>query len=492
MTDCRPICPIPDGGDCPRHGVRKSRRLAELCRTNERYWQAWEEGRGPKQNAGDSPSFPRRILTWAQAIVRWQAAGRPRRSDAEVESLLAICLPCERYRDGVCAKCGCGVSRSKTAIVNKLRMTTEVCPLGKWGGMALDFEPAEPGPAAPLTIVVTSFHRPDLLRRCLASVAAVPVPIVVSVAEARPDVLDVIREARLTRPDIIVTAQTVDCGCNELWLRGLYAARTPYVQILHDDDMLSPEYPAAYREHIAPALGRVHWIIWSGMTHSHGQPVKHHRLYRGQGGTGVYPSETASQATETDGYARSPVVQVFRRDLAIRTLKEAGERFGPEFYTRPGMMVGNDMLLGLRHAAEFPEVLFIDQALSYFGCWSGSETFQHRGRGSNRLAEIYNATRAYFAAHPRQDVFPDPKIIHVVNLWPATGDTRRRMTDAQQSWQRLYDSGAWVPCHVAMADLLVMGHIRPVAVLLYVKALGDKFLILEKVGVHHRRRTGAP
>ena len=45
MTGCE--CPEP--GWCPRHGVEKSPHLHHLCQHSEKYWRAWEAGRGPRQ-----------------------------------------------------------------------------------------------------------------------------------------------------------------------------------------------------------------------------------------------------------------------------------------------------------------------------------------------------------------------------------------------------------------------------------------------------------
>lgn len=51
----------------------------------------------------------------------------------EVERILAECCePCEQYRDGRCAKCGCRISASSMALINKIKMASEQCPLGKW------------------------------------------------------------------------------------------------------------------------------------------------------------------------------------------------------------------------------------------------------------------------------------------------------------------------------------------------------------------------
>lgn len=80
-------------------------------------------------------------ITWddakryAAALRRWQKAGRPRRSDEEVERILAICQSneCGKYdaKSSRCASCRCRVN-SGPAITNKIRMATEDCPKSKW------------------------------------------------------------------------------------------------------------------------------------------------------------------------------------------------------------------------------------------------------------------------------------------------------------------------------------------------------------------------
>ncbi len=68
-----------------------------------------------------------------QALARWTAAGFPVREQAEVERIeREICRPCEEYRDGRCAKCSCQVNSTSWALATKLKMKTEVCPLGYW------------------------------------------------------------------------------------------------------------------------------------------------------------------------------------------------------------------------------------------------------------------------------------------------------------------------------------------------------------------------
>ena len=43
------MCDCPLAGWCERHQVNKSKVWHRLCQTDERYRQAWDEGRGPGQ-----------------------------------------------------------------------------------------------------------------------------------------------------------------------------------------------------------------------------------------------------------------------------------------------------------------------------------------------------------------------------------------------------------------------------------------------------------
>jgi hypothetical protein len=92
----------------------------------------------PHRNCpGPSPSggVLARGIRYARALATWTAAGMPTRSDAEVAAIFAThCHPCERYDPAgqTCAVCGCHVRQGGAALLNKIKMSTEVCPKGKW------------------------------------------------------------------------------------------------------------------------------------------------------------------------------------------------------------------------------------------------------------------------------------------------------------------------------------------------------------------------
>lgn len=93
-----------------------------------------------------NPSIPpiaTRAANYARAVSRWQAAGRPERTDAEVDAIFRdFCSTCSLLVDGKCSACGCpvkpskddgtGMGRMSKALANKIRMGTERCPVGKW------------------------------------------------------------------------------------------------------------------------------------------------------------------------------------------------------------------------------------------------------------------------------------------------------------------------------------------------------------------------
>jgi hypothetical protein len=84
-----------------------------------------------------------RVFNYANALVNWERSGRPTRSDEEVERIIReCCKPCSFFRpvsgkddgEGICGHrlCGCRINHSQHAVINKVRMASESCPIGKW------------------------------------------------------------------------------------------------------------------------------------------------------------------------------------------------------------------------------------------------------------------------------------------------------------------------------------------------------------------------
>ncbi|MBS0205011.1 MAG: hypothetical protein JSS49_19055 [Planctomycetes bacterium] len=79
----------------------------------------------------EPPSLLIRGWNFATAMARWTLAGLPRRTQAEIDTRLAICQSCEFLRHDHCTQCGCACVE-QNRLINKLALATETCPLGKW------------------------------------------------------------------------------------------------------------------------------------------------------------------------------------------------------------------------------------------------------------------------------------------------------------------------------------------------------------------------
>lgn len=81
------------------------------------------------------PPMSLQVWLYKEALLKWNRAGRPVRSAEEVESILTNhCSQCDWYDAEAkrCKGCGCKVTTSSVAILNKLKMKTEECPKGLW------------------------------------------------------------------------------------------------------------------------------------------------------------------------------------------------------------------------------------------------------------------------------------------------------------------------------------------------------------------------
>ena len=84
---------------------------------------------------GEKQSIFNLAYRYTRALSRWIKAGRPVRSEEEIEWIFeAHCKPCEAFDEesSSCLHCGCRVNLAKSAPLNKIAMATEECPLGKW------------------------------------------------------------------------------------------------------------------------------------------------------------------------------------------------------------------------------------------------------------------------------------------------------------------------------------------------------------------------
>jgi hypothetical protein len=94
-----------------------ARRYAELA--------ALSEGAPALDKPPELPSLGKQILNAGAALARHVAGGLRQASPEEQSRRLELCLACDQYVGGRCAKCGC-FTKTKAA------WAEQTCPLGKW------------------------------------------------------------------------------------------------------------------------------------------------------------------------------------------------------------------------------------------------------------------------------------------------------------------------------------------------------------------------
>ncbi len=79
------------------------------------------------------PKLTTRIHSYVTALKEWREAGKPIRSDEEVERIFEFfCSKCKSHKKNRCLFCGCRIAINGHPITNKIKMATEHCPKELW------------------------------------------------------------------------------------------------------------------------------------------------------------------------------------------------------------------------------------------------------------------------------------------------------------------------------------------------------------------------
>lgn len=251
------------------------------------------------------------------------------------------------------------------------------------------------------TVCVTSFGRKDHLPGCLASLQDFP-NVAVACYGADQDHERIVHSLL---PEATVMWRPDDAGANKLWLDAVRLARSDWVVLLHDDDALSDDFLSALEPVRLPS--NCAFVAWRGDVYRKTDGTWRENLVTihpfGVHPAGVLSTETYISGCTTQGrdLAISPVNMLLRRDVAIAAL-EWCEIHLKDCYTRPTMLIGNDIALLLAHLYLESSFLYLDRSLVKFGTWSGSETAAYMAGKNPGLLPQYNAAREKLAQMPKR------------------------------------------------------------------------------------------
>lgn len=300
-----------------------------------------------------------------------------------------------------------------------------------------------------LTVCVTSFRRARYLERALRSLRAAGIRrVTVAAVSFDPDTRKVIYDEDHDWLSFDVACLRDDIGCNATWILAAYLARTDRIIVLHDDDVLLPAFGAHYVGLLAPMLdaGVAGFVTWEACHYRDDGTTTPCRFF-GDRSSGPRPSTDLLEIVGRFGrLSLSPVVSVLDRDTTIAACKEAEQTLtGNECLHRPGMLLGTEVLVYLRHIGRFPGWFYDREILSGYGYHAGSGTVQAQAEkdGEARLALGYDAARRQ-AGNP-----PPPLVPRILLVWshmmPKDWEEEDRFEAAMMSWLHLFGTGLFIP-----------------------------------------------
>lgn len=141
-------CECPLAGYCNRHKIEKSPHMHKLCQNHPKYFQMWEECRGPGQQnvtckeevvvppvvreeqdqpQKKMPNLFQQAKNFAAASVEHVANGMKNAEKTVQETRMEICQGCEfmDVKSQRCTACGC-------FLPTKTKWASSSCPKGKW------------------------------------------------------------------------------------------------------------------------------------------------------------------------------------------------------------------------------------------------------------------------------------------------------------------------------------------------------------------------
>lgn len=265
-----------------------------------------------------------------------------------------------------------------------------------------------------ITVVITTHARLDKLERCLRSCYDAGVQDENIVVSATGYVGRAVQKLKGLCAGVPLV-NNKNAPSNDAWIAGVRAAKTKWVQILHDDDGLLKNY----------LLGMCNakdssFVLFSSRFFYEGDAAPSNNLCGGPAVVdGWRDSSEVSSFVNTEGnLAISPVRGLFQREDLIQWLEEAGSRLPEACMWRPGFLVGNDLWIYLSASKKYSNYTSISAPLTFLGHHKESTTVDAMSSkdGAARLVSIYDLTRKEFNRQPMAEVKASTTHLNILTI----------------------------------------------------------------------------
>ena len=249
------------------------------------------------------------------------------------------------------------------------------------------------------TIVITNFKRLKYLRKNVDQLLKNGFyNFIISCYSPSNEHFDFFKDIQEISPLIRINVCENDYGVNKLWINGVQMVKTKYVLILHDDDYLNDNFFKNFID-INEKLKEFNYILWNGRAcNDNNEEVWRGNVLKLYGypdknfGTGIKNSQILlNNYMNGEGFVISPVIQIFETKKSLHILQwcELNYKY-PENFSRPTMMLGNEIALTYYNLKYSDKFYFYDE---YYTTYIQSETSETFLNGT-KLLKGYNNARA--------------------------------------------------------------------------------------------------
>jgi glycosyltransferase involved in cell wall biosynthesis len=239
-----------------------------------------------------------------------------------------------------------------------------------------------------VSIVIPTFNRSGMLRRCIDSALAQTFPCEVVVCD-HGSIDDTPAVARSYGDRIRYVRREQDSGVHFAWLDGVVSARGEFVHINYDDDLIAPTFIEKCMALMGPDVA---FCLSSAEVRDDAtqQPLSY--LFTGLGPTGVYPVRRF-MSYQIKGLVSPGATLIRRKDILNHLL--VGRVPFTSFEYRG---VGPDWLMTAMTTLDYPKFGYVDEPLAVFSAHEGSITIDAHKDATRKKAlyRAYQEARLYY------------------------------------------------------------------------------------------------
>jgi len=250
-----------------------------------------------------------------------------------------------------------------------------------------------------VSILIPVYNRAKIILETLNSAVNQTyknIEIIVVDNKSTDNTFEVLKEFAKSHPNVRSYQNKKNIGPVRNWRKCLDYATGEYVKILWSDDLIAP----TFIEKTLPYLVNNEDIgfVFTGTEIFNDDTGKRIKAYF-IGKTGIYDSEEFIRGSLLGGlFPVSPGCALFRKkDVERNLLIDIPNKVGTDFKMRA---IGNDLLIYLLTAKDYPKFAFIDETLSFFRSHQESLTISTK---SSDVAILYNIAKAYFVENYVKD-----------------------------------------------------------------------------------------